>query len=140
MTLEDIRRLVLEGLKFKVLDAKSGDDITRSILLQIILEQEERGQPILSRDILEQMILSYGETMQGFMSSFLEQSLSVFLKQQKLLEEQMTTIIQNAPASVFTELAKQNLNLWSTMQETVQKNFGLANDVADKSKGSRTDK
>jgi polyhydroxyalkanoate synthesis repressor PhaR len=75
ITLEDIRRLVREGMPFRVVDARTEEDITRGILLQVILEQEERGQPIFSREILEQLIRSYGDAMQGFMTSYLEQSM-----------------------------------------------------------------
>jgi polyhydroxyalkanoate synthesis repressor PhaR len=126
ITLEDIRRLVREGVKFRIVDAKTEEDITRSILMQVILEQEEQGKPIFTRAALEQIIRAYGDTMQGFMSSYLEQSLSVFTQQQKLMEEQMAKLMETGPMSVFGDLARQNLKLWQSMQETFLKGYGLS--------------
>ncbi|MGZ8217414.1 polyhydroxyalkanoate synthesis repressor PhaR [Methylomagnum sp.] len=125
ITLEDIRRLVKDGVKFRIVDAKTEEDITRSILMQVILEQEEQGKPIFSREVLEQIIRAYGDTMQGFMSSYLEQSLSVFTQQQKLMEEQMAKLMETGPMSVFGDLARQNLKLWQSMQDTFLKGYGM---------------
>jgi polyhydroxyalkanoate synthesis repressor PhaR len=124
VTLEDIRRLVKDGGKFRVVDARTDDDITRTILLQIILEQEERGQPIFTTDLLQQIIRSYGNTMQGFMSSYLQESLDFFVKQQKLMQEQMEKLMQNAPMTVFSRMAQRNLDLWKAMQEGWLKSYG----------------
>jgi polyhydroxyalkanoate synthesis repressor PhaR len=81
ITLDDIRRLVLEGIDFVVVDKKTQGDITRSILLQVIAEQEHGGEPLMSRDFLSQMIRSYGGAMSGMVGSYLEQSLRVFSNQ-----------------------------------------------------------
>jgi polyhydroxyalkanoate synthesis repressor PhaR len=81
ITLDDIRRLVLEGIDFVVVDKKTQGDITRSILLQVIAEQEHGGEPLMSRDFLSQMIRSYGGAMSGLVGSYLEQSLKVFATQ-----------------------------------------------------------
>ena len=124
ITLEDVRRLVREGESFRVVDAKTDEDITRGLLLQIILEQEEQGKPIFSREILEQVIRTYGDTMQGFMTSYLEQSLAVFLKQQKLMENQMSEFLETGPLAAFGDLAKQNFRLFQSMQETFLKGYG----------------
>ncbi|MGD9341678.1 MAG: polyhydroxyalkanoate synthesis repressor PhaR, partial [Chromatiales bacterium] len=83
ITLSDIRRLVLDKVDFVVIDKKSQADITSSILLQVISEQEQSGEPIMSRDFLSQIIRSYGGTMQGMVSSYLEQSMKLFLTQQQ---------------------------------------------------------
>jgi polyhydroxyalkanoate synthesis repressor PhaR len=115
VTYEDIRGLVKDAIKFRVVDAKTDEDITRSILLQLILEEEEKGQPIFTTDILEQIIRTYGDAMQGFMTAYLRESMDVFLKQQKLVQAQMANLIKTAPLSVFTELTRQNLKLWQTM-------------------------
>jgi polyhydroxyalkanoate synthesis repressor PhaR len=125
VTLDDIRKLVRQAEPFRVVDAKTEEDITRSILLQVILEQEEQGKPIFSREILEQLIRTYGDAMQGFMTSYLEQSMAVFLKQQKLMEEQMASLIETGPMAVFGDLARQNLKLWQSMQEGFLKGYGL---------------
>src|SRR5512136_15241 len=74
ITLVDVKELVLKHETFQVIDAKSGDDLTRSILLQIILEEEQEGQPLFSHDVLTQFIRSYGSAMQGMMGSYLDRN------------------------------------------------------------------
>ena len=81
ITLDDIRALVLGRVDFVVIDKKSQGDITRSILLQVIAEQEHGGEPLMSRDFLSQMIRSYGGAMRGMVGSYLEQSLKLFANQ-----------------------------------------------------------
>ena len=78
ITLADIRRLVIERIDFVVIDKKSQEDITRSILLQVIAEQEHAGEPLMSRDFLSQVIRSYGAGVRTAMGSYLEQSLKLF--------------------------------------------------------------
>src|SRR6201990_2723346 len=78
ITLADVRKLVVERIEFMVVDKKSQEDITRSILLQVIAEQEHAGEPLMSRDFLSQIIRSYGGAMQGMLGSYLEQSLKLF--------------------------------------------------------------
>jgi polyhydroxyalkanoate synthesis repressor PhaR len=78
ITLADIRRLVIERIDFVVIDKKSQADITRSILLQVIAEQEHVGEPLMSRDFLSQVIRSYGDAMRSMVGSYLEQSLKLF--------------------------------------------------------------
>lgn len=124
VTLEDIRQLVKEGAKFRVIDAKTEDNITRSILLQIIIEQEEKGQPILTTELLEKLIRSYGDTMQGFMSSYLQESMDFFVRQQRMMQEQMSSLMQNAPMSIFAQLAQRNLDLWQSLQESWIRSYG----------------
>jgi polyhydroxyalkanoate synthesis repressor PhaR len=81
ITLDDIRALVIERVDFVVIDKKTQGDITRSILLQVIAEQEHGGEPLMSRDFLSQMIRSYGGAMRGMVGSYLEQSLKLFANQ-----------------------------------------------------------
>src|SRR6476659_3179551 len=83
ITLADIRRLVTEGIDFVVIDKKSQDDITRSILLQVIAEQEHVGEPLMSQDFLSQIIRSYGSAMQSVVGTYLEQSLRMLSGQQQ---------------------------------------------------------
>jgi len=120
-TLEDVKRLVKEGVKFKVVDAKTDEDITRSILMQVILDQEAQGKPIFSQEFLKQVIRTYGDAMQGFMTTYLEQSMAVFLKQQQAVQDQMANLIDTGPMSVYAGLAQQNLKLWQSMQEAFLK-------------------
>jgi polyhydroxyalkanoate synthesis repressor PhaR len=81
ITLADIRRLVIERIDFVVFDKKTQGDITRSILLQVIAEQEHDGEPLMSRDFLSQVIRSYGDAMRSTVGSYLEQSLKLFASQ-----------------------------------------------------------
>jgi polyhydroxyalkanoate synthesis repressor PhaR len=81
ITLADIRRLVLERVDFVVIDKKTQEDITRSILLQVIAEQEHGTEPLMSRDFLSQVIRSYGVAARGMVGSYLEQSLRQFASQ-----------------------------------------------------------
>jgi polyhydroxyalkanoate synthesis repressor PhaR len=81
ITLADIRRLVIERIDFDVIDKKTQEDITRSILLQVIAEQEHGSEPLMSRDFLSQVIRSYGVATRGVVGSYLEQSLRQFASQ-----------------------------------------------------------
>lgn len=125
ITLEDVRRLVLEGVRFRVVDAKTDEDVTRNLLLQIILDQEERGRPIFTQQILEQIIRAYGDVMQGFMTRYLEESMTVFLSQQRTLREQMENLLETGPLSVYAQLAERNLRTWQSMGDVFLKGYGL---------------
>ena len=85
VTLADVKRMVLASEPFEVRDARSGDDLTRSILLQIILEEETAGAPIFSADMLAQLIRFYGHAMQGMMGAYLEKNLQNFIEMQNRL-------------------------------------------------------
>ncbi|WP_353571725.1 polyhydroxyalkanoate synthesis repressor PhaR [Candidatus Albibeggiatoa sp. nov. BB20] len=113
ITLDDVKTLVMDHVSFKIQDAKTGQDITRSILLQIILEQEEEGEPIFSSEVLAQLIRFYGDTLQGIVANYFERSLVVFSKQQQELREKMYN-----PLSFMTDIADQNINLWKDMQDS----------------------
>lgn len=88
ITLVDVKKMVLAGQDFVVRDAKSGDDLTRSILLQIILEEESAGVPMFSAPMLAQIIRFYGHAMQGVMGSYLEKNLQAFTDMQSRMAEQ----------------------------------------------------
>src|SRR3954471_15789497 len=88
ITLADVKQMVLKQEEFQVVDAKSGDDLTRQILLQIILEEESGGMPLFSSDLLSQLIRSYGNAMQGMMGTYLERNIRAFQDLQKTLQEQ----------------------------------------------------
>ena len=88
ITLADVKQMVLDGQDFQVRDAKSSEDLTRSILLQIILEEESVGVPMFSTQALEQIIRYYGHAMQGVMGSFLEQNLQAFTAAQTRFADQ----------------------------------------------------
>lgn len=117
ITLADIRQLVLDKIEFKVIDKQSQDDITRSILLQVISEQEQKGDPILSRDLLSQIIRSYGGTMQGMFSTYLEQSVKLFMTQQQHMRDRIRGVVGTDPVSLVTGIAQRNYNRWRTLQD-----------------------
>ena len=117
ITLEEVRQLVLDGEDFEVRDAKSGDDLTRSVLLQIISEHEETGQPMFTTQLLSQVIRFYGDSMQGFMGSYLEKSLQIFLDQQQKFRSQLNNILGQTPWSMLNDMTERNLDLWKSVQE-----------------------
>ena len=117
ITLEDVRQLVMDEEDFEVRDAKTGEDLTRSVLLQIISEHEERGQPMFTTKLLSQMIRFYGDSMQGFMGSYLERSLQIFMDQQQQFRDQLGTLLGRTPWSMLNDLAERNLDLWNNMQQ-----------------------
>ena len=97
ITLADVKKLVLEQVDFRVEDAKSKDDLTRAILLQIILEEESAGAPMFSSDMLSQIIRFYGNAMQGMMGSYLEKNIHTFIDIQKRLQEQSRQLYGQNP-------------------------------------------
>lgn len=108
ITLADVKKMVLAGQDFVVRDAKTGEDLTRSILLQIILEEETDGVPIFSTQMLSQIIRFYGHAMQGMMGSYLEKNLQAFTDIQARLAEQSKGLYD--PKAINPELWTQFLN------------------------------
>ena len=88
ITLADVKQMVLEFIDFQVIDAKTGDDLTRAVLLQIILEEESAGLPMFSSEMLSQMIRFYGSAQQTVIGQYIEQNVKAFLAIQKKLQEQ----------------------------------------------------
>ena len=129
ITLEEVRQLVIDSEEFEVRDAKTGDDLTRSVLLQIISEHEETGQPMFTTQLLSQIIRFYGDSMQGFMGSYLEKSLQIFLDQQQKFRSQLNNILGQTPWSMLNGLTERNLDLWKSVQE------GFLNAAANSAKG-----
>jgi polyhydroxyalkanoate synthesis repressor PhaR len=104
ITLADVKKLVLQGEEFQVVDAKTNEDLTRSILLQIILEEETGGAPMFSSDILTQFIRSYGNAMHGMLRGYLERNMQLFTEIQKRMQEQSKQL--------YGEPVKLNEDLW----------------------------
>ena len=101
ITLAEVKELVLQYKDFQVQDAKSGADLTRSILLQIILEEESGGVPMFSSDMLANIIRYYGHAMQGLMGSYLERSIFAFHEAQKRFQDQAQTLYGELPKIPF---------------------------------------
>jgi polyhydroxyalkanoate synthesis repressor PhaR len=121
ITLSDIRRLVLDKVEFVVIDKKTQEDITRSILLQVIAEQEHQGEPLMSQDFLSQVIRSYGGAMQGFVGSYLEQSLKLFTTQQQQVRDRVKSMVGVDPVETVTSLAQKNYARWRSVQDEIFK-------------------
>ena len=113
VTLDDLARMVKDGEEFTVQDAKSGNDITRAVLGQIIFEQENKGQHLLPIAFLRQLIRYYGDSMQSLVPSFLETSLSAFTRDQDKLRDQMTKAFKGNGFEVMEEQARRNVEMFS---------------------------
>ena len=113
ITLDDVKTLVLNLERFKVLDSKTEDDLTSSILLQIIMEQEgDDGGSVMTNEVLQNLIRFYGQPLRGEMSKYLESSVRVFLDQQDTISDQMQKLADITPMNMMTKMAEQNMNLW----------------------------
>lgn len=115
ITLAQVRQLVMDHESFVVSDAKTGEDITRSILLQIILEAEAGGTPMFSEAMLAHMIRFYGQAMQGFMGSYLEKNIQAFIEMQATLAEQSK--------GFSPELWSQFMRMQSPLMQGVMGNY-----------------
>jgi len=129
VTIDDVRQLIVDGEEFEIRDAKSGEDLTRSVLLQIISEREGDGEPMLSTHLLSQIIRFYGDSMQGFMGPYLEQSLQVFLDQQAQFRQQMSGLLGaqapfgQTPWTMMNQLTERNMGLWQEFQKNLTDSF-----------------
>jgi polyhydroxyalkanoate synthesis repressor PhaR len=117
VTLNDIRELILGGEQVKVIDNKTGDDVTRSTLLQIVAEQEQTGKPILSAQLLHSIVRFYGTAMEELTAQYLEKSVEHLLRQQEMLRVQVVKMMNATPMADLLDLARQNTNLWSEWQK-----------------------
>ena len=124
ITIEDVRQLIVDGEDFEVRDAKSGDDLTRSVLLQIIAEHESDGEPVLSTQLLSQIIRFYGDSLQGFMGNYLERSMQVFLDQQQQFRQQMGGMLGQTPWAMMNQLTERNMELWKEFQKNLTGSVG----------------
>ncbi|MFK8017983.1 MAG: polyhydroxyalkanoate synthesis repressor PhaR [Gammaproteobacteria bacterium] len=121
ITLSHIRDLVIEKEPFVVIDKKSGDDITRAILMQVISEQEQTGEPVMTEDFLSQIIRTYGNAMPNVVSNYLEQSLRLFVNQQAQARDRVRKVIGIDPVDAVAGLAQRNFARWRAVQEEVFK-------------------
>jgi len=139
VTLEDLRQVIVSGDRIKVVDDKSGEDLTRSVLLQIIAEQEQFGVPVLGSELLEMIIRFYGSPMQALLSSYLGQAAGSILRQQEAMQSEMAKALQ-APFAPLTELARHNMEMWEQMQSATRNAFsgGEASSRADSSASGQT--
>lgn len=112
VTLEHLADMVKQGVDFVVYDAKTNDDITRTVLTQIIFEEESQGQSLLPIQFLRQLIGFYGNSMEAFLPSYLELSLATFAQQQERMRSQFTQIGQATPLGAYDDQIRQNLAMF----------------------------
>ena len=125
ITLDDVKTLVLEGVDFCVKDVKTDEDLTRSILLQIISEQEHDGDPMFSTKTLTQLIRFYGNAYQAAFSDYLQKSLDIFTTQQQEFQDRLQKTVTGNPLTAMSELTQRNLELWRQAQENFFKAAGI---------------
>lgn len=126
ITLDDLAKMTREGREFQVLDAKSNDDITHSVLTQIIMDEEGRGQTMLPAGFLRQLISMYGDSMQAMVPSYLEASMDAFRKNHSKFREALEGAIASGP---FAEIAKRNLEMFEAATSALRPR--LAQDKKD---------
>lgn len=136
ITIEDVRQLIVDGESFEVRDAKSGEDLTRQVLLQIIAEHEQDGQPMLSTQLLSQIIRFYGDSLQGFMGSYLDRSMETFMGQQAQFRQQMGSMLGQTPWTMMNQLTERNLELWKEFQKNLVGGVGRTAEAAEADKGA----
>lgn len=114
VNMDYIKTLVKERTDFNVVDSKSGDDVTKTILLQIISESEtNEHQSLLTNKLLKQLIRFYDSDMQLFLREYLEQSLISFMEQQDSLQGMMKNMVDTSPLGMFSKIMEQNLDAWT---------------------------
>ena len=133
ITIEDVRQLIVDGEDFEVRDAKSGDDLTRSILLQIILEEEAGGAPMFTEPVLASIIRFHGKAMHGVMGTYLEKNIQAMTEMQAQLADKAEGLTPELWARFMTtqspvlqgvmgNYVEQSKNVFIQMQEQMQKN------------------
>lgn len=128
ITLEHLAKLTREGREFKVVDAKTDEDITHSVLTQIIMDEEARGSTMLPAGFLRQLIAMYGDSMQAMVPQYLEASMNAFQRNQ----EQFRTVVEGAlTASPFAELHKRNMAMFEAATSAFRPSAPASADAKD---------
>jgi len=116
VTVEDIRKIILKGESITVVDSKTEKELTRTVLMQIISEQEAEGhEPILTNRVLEQLIRFYGDSMQSVFGKYIEQSIATFLDQQERYRRNMRDLSNVDPVGLMRSAMEQNLEVWGRL-------------------------
>ena len=124
VTLDDLAKLIKEGGDFIAQDAKSGEDITRSVLTQIIVEQEQKGQNLLPISFLRQLISFYGDSMQVLVPGYLEQAMIAFARNQEQMRKNLQATFGIFPFGQFEEMGKQNIALFERALKMLASPYG----------------
>jgi polyhydroxyalkanoate synthesis repressor PhaR len=116
VTVEDLRKIVLSGESITVVDSKTDKDLTRTVLLQIISEQEGEGhEPILTNRVLEQLVRFYGDPVQGVVSRYIEQSIMTFLEHQEQYRLKLNEFSTAEPLNLMRKALEQNMEFWNKL-------------------------
>ena len=126
ITLNDVQKLVRDGVEIRVVDTQSGDDITRGILIQIITEQEASGNPMFTTEVLTRFIRFYDESVQDAFSSFLDQTLKLYAQQQEQMQSQLDQLLPGEALNTWAELTQRNIELWREMQDSFFRTASLS--------------
>ena len=122
VNLDYIRELVISSQEFKIVDSKTDEDKTRSILIQIISEEEtSERQSLLTNTLLKRLICFYGNDRQDYLQQFLEQSLSAFVEHQDDILKLSNGINKNTPFGLFNSMVEQNMNMWNKFKPPTDK-------------------
>lgn len=118
VNLEFIKQLIVDKHEFEVVDSKSGADLTKVILLQIISESENNdNQSLLTNELLKQLIRYYDSDMQVYVRQYLEQSILSFMQQQDKMQDLMKNVVDNSPLGLFNKMFEQNMSQWKKTQD-----------------------
>ena len=123
--LVEVKQMIEQGIPIKVIDSQSGEDITRTILLQIILEQESNKEPLFSTENLENFIRYYGENSREGFTYFMGKNLQFFEEQQGKMQQQLKDFMDYNPVDFWTDSTKGNLDLWQQMQNQFLQSSGF---------------
>lgn len=115
ITLDDVKKLVMQGIDFTVVDVKTHEDLTRTILMQIISEQEHGEHPMFSANALTRIILTYGKNNQHFLSDYLSRCLEIFEQQQAVFQEHVNKFSDSIED--MSELTERNLKIWKKITD-----------------------
>lgn len=143
VTLDDLCEMVKEGHDFVVKDAKSGEDITRSVLTQIIVDQESKGENLLPTEFLRNLIGFYGDNVQGFVPKYLETAMDVFVQNQERMQEQLNKSLEgmsqmpgmmpsSQAASSIEEMNRKNMEMFERTMKMFSP-FGMSSENSDSS-------
>lgn len=119
VTLEQVRQMVLDEIPFRVIDQKSRDDITRMILMQIIMEQETDGKPLFTVDMLNKFIRNYDTDTQQQFTDFIAQSMNMFATQQSIFAEQVNKTFKGTPMEAWAEFGNSQMKAWQKVQKSM---------------------
>ncbi len=136
ITLDFLAELTRKDVEFKVVDAKTGEDITHSVLTQIIMEEESGGKSMLPVNFLRQIIALYGDSMQGLVPQFLESSMDNFRKNQKQVQDVIENALTSGP---FGHIAKQNIEMMRAARDALVPNLGNLGTKKEKASESLDD-